>query len=447
MISTGLGVQIRCLPHSLTRTAATAPLLPDHSDQRARTSDRAQHPRGVGWRAIEIMGGITSRSDPSHEPERALLEQGLALYGGSNPTAIEAFDVPLKSSDDNGESLLHSRVHMHTVWAKPATAHTKEMKYVKETPFKDISKDAAAACKSPMVLVHGFGSGIGIYYAALPQLANKWNAPVFAVDSLGCGLSTRPSHQISGYGKDGDVRKTEEFFVDGLEKWRESMGFDKITLVAHSLGGYISVCYAERYPERIDRLIVVGCAGVPNRPANFEENVKKRGFVTKSALSLWDAGYSPFSVARFGPGHYLMTKYVNFRFRDDPWVPRNLLTDYFYDNWAHGEISVGGYAHSTLLGPGAYARLPLYDRIPKLQLEKKLSFVYGETDWMNPKHALELQQDVTSLTSSKPGVDIEVHLIGNAGHNCMVDRPTEFVDAVLAAADDVPPRNLRFSSD
>ena len=35
--------------------------------------------------------------------------------------------------------------------------------------------------------MHGFGTGLGIYSAALPALAEQWRGPLYAIDSLGCG--------------------------------------------------------------------------------------------------------------------------------------------------------------------------------------------------------------------------------------------------------------------
>ena len=40
--------------------------------------------------------------------------------------------------------------------------------------------------------------------------------------------------------------------------------FEKICLVGHSMGGYISFCYAERYPERIENLTLIGLEEIFN---------------------------------------------------------------------------------------------------------------------------------------------------------------------------------------
>lgn len=40
------------------------------------------------------------------------------------------------------------------------------------------------------------------------------------------------------------------------DRWRKANGLDKMVLCGHSLGGYLSVCYAEKYPQRIEKLVL-----------------------------------------------------------------------------------------------------------------------------------------------------------------------------------------------
>lgn len=45
-----------------------------------------------------------------------------------------------------------------------------------------------------------------------------------------------------------DLSQAERFFTDSLDEWREKMGIEKMTLIGHSLGGYIVSAYALKYP-------------------------------------------------------------------------------------------------------------------------------------------------------------------------------------------------------
>ena len=77
------------------------------------------------------------------------------------------------------------------------------------------------------------------------------SSDVYRIDSLGCGLSSRPRWHL-GKGENCAVEDAENFFVDGLERWRDAMQLEKMVLMGHSVGGYLAVAYAEKYPERVE---------------------------------------------------------------------------------------------------------------------------------------------------------------------------------------------------
>ena len=284
---------------------------------------------------------------------------------------------------------------------------------------------------TPLVLSHGYASGCGIYFAAAAPLAEQWPGPVYILDSPGCGLSDRPPW--SKVNADlCSVEEAEDFYVERLEGWRAAMGIDKMVLCGHSLGGYLNVAYAERYAQHVERLVLVSPAGVPQGKPMTPERKAELPILFRAVIGLWESGWGPFTVVRWGPGKWLMSGYVQRRFRDGSWRDSEALTDYFHANVTHGEESWGGCAHATLLRPGAFARSPLCDRLPRLDFAtiQQVSFVYGgDGDWMSASHARELQ-------AAAPGrhvPPIEVATVAGAGHNLMVDNPIGFVEALLAS--------------
>ena len=38
----------------------------------------------------------------------------------------------------------------------------------------------------------------------------------------------------------------EQFFIEGIEQWRRSVGLNRVVLLGHSFGGYFAACYAAR---------------------------------------------------------------------------------------------------------------------------------------------------------------------------------------------------------
>ncbi len=64
---------------------------------------------------------------------------------------------------------------------------------------------------------------------------------------------------LRGHGKTetGDSNESLEQIADDLLALVNYLHLDKFTLAGHSMGGYISLVFAEKYPERLDGLIMV----------------------------------------------------------------------------------------------------------------------------------------------------------------------------------------------
>ena len=105
-----------------------------------------------------------------------------------------------------------------------------------------------------VVFLHGAGGGASGYSNF------KGNFPAFAEagfraivpDMLGFGLSSKPD--IPMYDLD--------FFVDGLKRFVDALGLQRVTLLGNSLGGGIALGHALAHPADVARLILMAPGGV-----------------------------------------------------------------------------------------------------------------------------------------------------------------------------------------
>ncbi len=68
-------------------------------------------------------------------------------------------------------------------------------------------------------------------------------------------------HDYRGSGRSKSAPPTTytlERLVEDLEELRQHLGDDKVTVLGHSMGGYVAVSYALRFPARCERLVLVG---------------------------------------------------------------------------------------------------------------------------------------------------------------------------------------------
>ncbi|MEC9340071.1 MAG: alpha/beta hydrolase [Pseudomonadota bacterium] len=105
----------------------------------------------------------------------------------------------------------------------------------------------------PVIFLHGGGQGSGGWTNWKQNLdyfaAHGYHA--IATDAIGYGLSSKP--------EDGVYDLT--FLVDSLKKFVDKKGFKKLTLVGNSMGGAMSLMFAQRFPALMDKLVVMAPAG------------------------------------------------------------------------------------------------------------------------------------------------------------------------------------------
>jgi pimeloyl-ACP methyl ester carboxylesterase len=104
-----------------------------------------------------------------------------------------------------------------------------------------------AGSGDPVVLLHGWPQTWYMWRKVIPTLAERYT--VIAPDLRGFGESGKP---VDGYDK-----RTVAGDIHGLVG---QLGFERIFLVGHDVGGSTAYAYACQYPEEVRRLVVLDIA-------------------------------------------------------------------------------------------------------------------------------------------------------------------------------------------
>jgi len=100
-----------------------------------------------------------------------------------------------------------------------------------------------------LVLLHGITSTSEAWREVMPQLAEEHT--VIAPDLLGHGRSAKPrgDYSLGAY-------------AAGVRDLLAVLGFERGTVVGHSLGGGIALQFAYLFPERVERLALISSGGL-----------------------------------------------------------------------------------------------------------------------------------------------------------------------------------------
>lgn len=313
----------------------------------------------------------------------------------------------------------------------------------------EISRPDSSDKANDMVLLHGYGAGLGFFYRNLEPISRLKNWTIHALDLLGYGLSSRPEFRIDAKNPIDGVLKAENWFIESIERWRESRGISQFTLVAHSLGAYIGTQYAIRYPHRVKKIMLVSPAGVDRNPLSIPQKQLKDLLLPGELLPhihkaskklniapawfkfLWERNVSPFTLVRAtGPlGPRFTSGWTVRRFANLPEEEAKALHKYTYAIFnARGS---GEYALNYLLAPGGYARWPLSERAHRLSCESM--WVYGDRDWMDPEGAVTA---IENIKANNKNAISKLVMVKDAGHHIYLDNSEEFNRLVVEFLED-----------
>lgn len=144
-----------------------------------------------------------------------------------------------------------------------AFAQAPQEKFVNVFGAKLRYLEAGDATKPKVILLHGLGANADSWQptplvSTIVALSAKYH--VIAPDQVGFGKSDKPflKYRVATYS-------------DFLDKFMSELKIEKASLVGNSLGGWVGGLMAVKYPNRVEKLILVDSAGL--EPAIIDFNM------------------------------------------------------------------------------------------------------------------------------------------------------------------------------
>ena len=241
---------------------------------------------------------------------------------------------------------------------------------------------------APVLIAHHGGGGIGSLAeprATFGPLSDVFRVVVF--DARGCGRSSGgPPYSHEQWAAD----------VDGLREWA---GAEQVVVAGGSYGGFISLEYAVRYPERVRAVVLRDTAADASTLDRARENARAQ---TRVALD-WE--------------HF--DRYWGGTVRSDAelkalWAELIPLYDHEYDEArSTAAVEAGIYRHESHNWCFQH-NMPVYDLKPQLpSLTCPVLVTVGRTDWVTPVSAAQTIADLVPRS--------ELVVFEHSGHSPQVE--------------------------
>lgn len=145
--------------------------------------------------------------------------------------------------------------------------------------------------KVTLVLLHGYLESLDSWSDLIPLLTDRYR--VIAVDLPGHGIS-----EVKG-----EIH-TMEFLADVVEGVLDRVQAGRCFMVGHSMGGYVAEAFAEKFPEKLEGLILLHSTPDPDTEEKKENRRREIELVRQDKTDLLASlfasrGFSPENRKRF----------------------------------------------------------------------------------------------------------------------------------------------------
>ena len=258
-------------------------------------------------------------------------------------------------------------------------------------------REAGSRDHEPVLLVHGYPANHRCWRHQIPVLAQSHR--VLAVDLIGWANSARPRSVAFDY--DTEVAR--------LGRVLDALGLEQVNLFGHDYGGFLSLGFAQRHPQRVRRLAILNSRAQGTFVPRWYATFALAGFLGRTPGLRRLAERLPLgAMNRRG-----MAALVS-----DGTVEPALLDDYV--GWMADPEGARWLLH--FFAEYSVRRRPeLRNGLPRIGCPTAV--VWGRRDrYLRPAIAEELAAQIPNA---------ELTIIDEAGHFIMEQRPSAVTDALL----------------
>lgn len=250
--------------------------------------------------------------------------------------------------------------------------------------------EAGDAVSPPLILIHGSGPGVTAFAnwnGVIPALAEHFQ--VYAPDMVGFGYTDCPAELT-------DINL--DVWVSHIAGFMDALGIVSARFIGNSFGGALTLALAARHPEKVEKIVLMGAAGLP-----FP--------ISDGLAKVW--GYQPSAEA-------MRDLMETFAFNP------GLVTDAIVESRYQASIRPGAQEAFSRLFPE-----PRQTRLDALAtpeatlrtLQQPTLILHGREDVIVP---LDISERFCALIPNS-----ELHVFGKCGHWTQIEKKDRFLALVI----------------
>ena len=252
-----------------------------------------------------------------------------------------------------------------------------------------------------ILFIHGLGSS-SIVWRDIPQALSE-QFHTICVDLIGFGGSDKPL-----------LNYTISYFSQFVKSFLRQIGIndsDKVTIIGHSLGGYIAADYAIENKEQIEKLVLIDSSGMLDRPTSLLEQYL-------------DAAMETDPISRYGKVKKVFEGLMSQPFRLLP-----IITDIFIS-----VIEKPGAKHAFESAfRNSTATSINMERLEKIK-DLPCLIIWGEKEDLIPLEHIDRFRQILK--------DADTIVIDDAGHSPFVEKTAIVYQKLLTFLIDKTPRRI-----